>query len=297
MLSGPPKSRQNSRNSVRTAFNPRVAEAFATPPASFSEVIARYATLFQSIDAQWQAELKAAEAGGVVPESLADSEDEKLRRLMYGPGSLCEVPDEAVIHTEYDVDSATCNELWKLQGEVDRLIINAASEPRYATFIEDREVPSEPRIFKRGNPAEKGDDIPRQFLQLLSGPDRKPFEHGSGRLEMAQAIVDPANPLTARVMVNRVWAHHFGAGLVATPGDFGVRAEPPSHPELLDWLTSEFIASGWSLKTLHRMIVLSSVYRQSLVWPRRRSDNVTMRGPIDPHEPSAVAHERASPVV
>ncbi len=131
---------------------------------------------------------------------------------MYGPGSLCEVPDEAVIHTEYDVDSATCNELWKLQGEVDRLIINAASEPRYATFIEDREVPSEPRIFKRGNPAEKGDDIPRQFLQLLSGPDRKPFEHGSGRLEMAQAIVDPANPLTARVMVNRVWAHHFGAG-------------------------------------------------------------------------------------
>jgi len=262
-------------------INPRVAEAFAKPPTSFNEVIARYATLLQSIDIQWQAELKTAEATGVVLESLKVPADEQLRRLLYGPGSLCEVPDEAVIHTEYDVDSATCNELWKLQGEVDRLIINAASEPRYATFIEDREVPSEPRIFKRGNPAEKGDDIPRQFLQLLAGPDRKPFEHGSGRLEMAQAIVDPANPLTARVMVNRVWAHHFEVGLVATPGDFGVRAEPPSHPELLDWLTSEFVASGWSLKSLHRMIVLSSVFRQSLSGPADVAERDRARA-VDP---------------
>ncbi len=263
------------------SISPRVAEAFATPPASFNEVIARYTTLFQSIDTQWQAELKSAETSGVVPESLANPEDETLRRLMYGPMSLCEVPDEAVIHTEYDVDSGTCDELWKLQGEVDRLIINAASEPRYATFIEDRQVPSEPRIFKRGNSADKGDDIPRQFLQLLSGPDRQPFEYGSGRLEMAQAIVDPANPLTARVMVNRVWAHHFGVGLVATPGDFGIRAEPPSHPELLDWLTSEFIANGWSLKTLHRMIVLSSVYRQSLSGPAEAVEHDRARG-VDP---------------
>ena len=244
-------------------INPRMAAAFAAPPESFSDVINRYATLLRSIDQEWQAELERGKAAGETPAGLKDPADEQLRCLMYGPGSLCEVPDEPVVHTEYDFDSGTCTELWKLRGEVDRFIINADSEPRFATIIEDRETPSNPRIFKRGNSANKGDDVPRQFLALLSGPDRKPFEHGSGRLEMAKAIIDPANPLTARVMVNRVWAHHFGAGLVTTPGDFGIRADPPSHPELLDWLTSEFVASGWSIKTLHRLIVLSAVYRQS----------------------------------
>jgi len=244
-------------------INPRVAAAFAAVPTSFTDVITRYTRLFQDIDAKWQVELGQSEAQSAAIHAMPDPADEQLRSLLYGPGSPCEVPDEPVVNTEYDFDSGTCNELWKLQGEVDRLIINAASEPRFATIIEDREIPSAPRIFKRGNSANKGDDVPRRFLELLSGPDRKPFEHGSGRLEMAQAIIDPANPLTARVMVNRVWAHHFGAGLVPTPGDFGIRAEPPSHPALLDWLTSEFIASGWNLKALHRMIVLSAVYRQS----------------------------------
>ncbi|HEX5102173.1 MAG TPA: DUF1553 domain-containing protein, partial [Pirellulaceae bacterium] len=86
---------------------------------------------------------------------------------------------------------------------------------------------------------------------------------GSGRLELAQAIVDSANPLTARVIVNRVWAQHFGAGLVRTPSDFGTRAEAPSHPELLDWLVSRFIEDGWSLKKLHRRIMMSQTYRQA----------------------------------
>ncbi len=262
-------------------INPRVAAAFAAAPTSFTDVIARYTTLFHDIDARWKAELKQSEAQGAAIHAMADPADEQLRALLYGPGSLCEVPDEPVVNTEYDFDSGTCTELWKLQGEVDRLIINAAAEPRFATIIEDREVPSSPRIFKRGNPANKGDDVPRRFLELLSGPDRKPFERGSGRLEMAQAIIDPANPLTARVMVNRVWAHHFGAGLVTTPGDFGVRAEPPSHPALLDWLTSEFIASGWSLKTLHRMIVLSAAYRQSSDGPADAAQLVHARA-IDP---------------
>src|SRR6185369_539400 len=91
---------------------------------------------------------------------------------------------------------------------------------------------------------------------------RTPFEHGSGRLEMAEAIARPENPLTARVMVNRIWLGHFGAGLVKTPSDFGMRCEPPSHPELLDWLARGFVESGWSIRWLHKTIMLSSAYRQ-----------------------------------
>src|SRR5262249_47996838 len=112
-----------------------------------------------------------------------------------------------------------------------------------------------------GNPGEAGVAVPRQLLEVLS-PKRKPFEKGSGRLELAQAIANRDNPLTARVMVNRVWMHHFGRGIVTTAGDFGFRGEPPTHPELLDWLASEVVESGWSVKHLHRLIVLSATYRQ-----------------------------------
>jgi hypothetical protein len=94
-------------------------------------------------------------------------------------------------------------------------------------------------------------------------PQRQPFRQGSGRVELARAIVDPANPLTARVIVNRVWMHHFGQGLVDTPGDFGLRSNPPSHPELLDYLAATFMERGWSLKDLHRRIMNSGVYQQA----------------------------------
>jgi hypothetical protein len=104
--------------------------------------------------------------------------------------------------------------------------------------------------------------VPRQFLAVLSGEKRRPFTQGSGRLELAQAVASPDNPLTARVLVNRVWGWHFGQGLVRTPSDFGTRSDPPSHPELLDHLAATFVADGWSVKRLHRRILLSSAYRQ-----------------------------------
>ena len=118
-----------------------------------------------------------------------------------------------------------------------------------------------PRVFQRGNPSNPGAQVPRQFLEVLAGPQRKPFTQGSGRLELAQAIASKDNPLTARVMVNRLWLHHFGAGLVTTPSNFGLRGEPPSHPELLDYLAWRFMEDGWSIKKMHRLIVLSSVYQ------------------------------------
>ena len=104
----------------------------------------------------------------------------------------------------------------------------------------------------RGEPGTLGPEVPRGFLTILGGQKLPPDEKGSGRLELAQWITDPKNPLTARVIVNRVWAWHFGQGIVATPDDFGARGEPPTHPELLDYLTSRFIEDGWSIKKLNR---------------------------------------------
>ena len=122
--------------------------------------------------------------------------------------------------------------------------------------------PVTPRVFVRGNPGRQGDQVDRRFFSFLGG-ETKPFKQGSGRLELAQAITDPQNPLTARVIVNRVWMHHFGAGLVRTPGDFGAKSEPPKNPELLDYLATKFVADGWSIKKLQRELILSSTWMQT----------------------------------
>ncbi|MFM8619854.1 MAG: DUF1553 domain-containing protein, partial [Opitutaceae bacterium] len=137
--------------------------------------------------------------------------------------------------------------------------------PLRAMALVDREKPRDSAVFLRGNPANRGPEAPRRFPEVLGGPDRPRFGDGSGRLELAKAIADPANPLTARVFVNRVWGWHFGQALVRTPSDFGVRTEPPEQRALLDWLAADFTAGGWSVKRLHRAIVLSRIYRQSSV--------------------------------
>ncbi|HEX6986283.1 MAG TPA: PSD1 and planctomycete cytochrome C domain-containing protein [Planctomycetaceae bacterium] len=161
-------------------------------------------------------------------------------------------------------DRAQRNEERERQRKVDEFRANSDAAPPRAMVLRDRATPVEPVVFVRGNPGRPGDRVPRQFLRLLSGDGREPFaKDASGRLDLAKAIADPANPLTARVIVNRVWQHHFGEGIVRTPSDFGTRADPPTHPALLDWLAAEFVEGGWSVKRLHRMIVLSAAYRQS----------------------------------
>ena len=118
-------------------------------------------------------------------------------------------------------------------------------------------------VFRRGNPANPGDIVPRRFLTVLQPEPVAPFAHGSGRAELADSMLTHAAGLVARVLVNRVWDQHFNAGLVATPSDFGSQGDRPTHPELLEYLAAEFVAHGWDLKWLHREILLSATYRQS----------------------------------
>ena len=125
--------------------------------------------------------------------------------------------------------------------------------PRTAAF--------DARIQRKGDPKSLGDTVPRGFLTILGGQTVPPEEKGSGRLELAGWISDPANPLTARVMVNRIWQHHFGKGIVQSPNDFGARGERPTHPELLDYMTARFQESGYSVKKLHKLIMLTRAYQ------------------------------------
>ena len=148
-------------------------------------------------------------------------------------------------------------------------------------------TPHDAPLFRKGDPTHPGPVIPRGFLQVLGG-QRLPATSAareSGRLELAGWLVDPANPLTARVMVNRIWQHHFGRGIVATPNDFGVRGSPPTHPELLDYLASRFVADGWSIKAMHRRLMLSRAYQMAVAEDSRARA-------VDPSNDLHWRHER-----
>lgn len=238
--------------------HPRIAQAFATPPRSFVEVVERYAKVFAEVEAEW---IEARKARPDVV-ALPDPESERLRAVLHGPASPCEVPEGPVMNVEFYFHTAKINELWKLENTIQQQILAANPAVPAAVGLADRELPGETRVFLRGNPLTLGEKAPRRFLSILSGEDAPLFSVGSGRLELARAIASPTNPLTARVLVNRVWAQHFGVGLVDSPSDFGTRADPPTHPELLDWLAAEFVEQGWSLKTLHHLLLTSRAWRQ-----------------------------------
>ncbi len=164
--------------------------------------------------------------------------------------------------------------LAEVQKDVDHLKKELGPKYPIAHSLTDQK-PTNLKVNLRGNHKELGEEVPRRFLTILSPGDAAPFQDGSGRLELARAIANPNNPLTARVLVNRVWQQHFGRGLVGTASNFGLLGERPTHPELLDHLAAKFVASGWSLKQLHREILLSATYRMA-------SDLVPTVGDADP---------------
>lgn len=141
-------------------------------------------------------------------------------------------------------------------------LFQAPGEKPFMVMAPKEAVPRNLHIHLRGNRFTLGALVPRGFLQVISPEPAALDPSRSGRLELARWIASPQNPLTARVMVNRVWQHHFGRGIVPTSDNFGLRGERPTHPELLDYLAAQFVSSGWSVKKLHRQIVLSNAYRQ-----------------------------------
>ncbi|MGB7158868.1 MAG: PSD1 and planctomycete cytochrome C domain-containing protein, partial [Tepidisphaeraceae bacterium] len=252
-------------------LNPLVAaQVLIVPTSSLKELADRYGALLATFD-------KA--------EVLPDADREAIRQILRGDSAPNNV---AMADLTKILDQADVSKINALSQKRDAVVVSHPGSPPKAMAMEDGAV-VEPVIFKRGNAANRGDAVPRQFLEILSPADqREPFKNGSGRLELAKAIASKDNPLTARVMVNRVWLHHFGAGIVRTPSDFGTRGEPPTHPLLLDYLARTFMddpstssgqapstasgqapsagsgqGCGWSVKKLHRLIMRSAVYQQA----------------------------------
>lgn len=185
-------------------------------------------------------------------------EQQALRRWKQPGGPL----DIAVTDFDKIQNRADRETLARLKQKVDAFRASNPHAPPRAHVLLDNPSPTEPVIFLRGNPNNRGPRVARQAPRLIA-PDAPPFRQGSGRLELARTIASANNPLTARVMVNRVWSYLFGKGLVRTPSDFGLRSEPPTHPELLDYLAVQFVRDQWSIKRLIKRIMLSAVYQQS----------------------------------
>jgi len=164
--------------------------------------------------------------------------------------------------------AAKRREIQKAMFQSDRAKIDlefTPAAPAKAEVLLDKTSTMDYPVLLRGEAQNKGPETTRHFLSILSPDPKHPiaFRHGSGRLELAQAIASPGNPMTARVLVNRVWQQHFGTGFVTTPDDLGNQSAPPTDPELLDYLSTEFMNGGWSIKKLQRLIMLSNVYQEA----------------------------------
>ncbi len=219
--------------STRAADRPLLSDALAEPARKARAEVG-----------QIQARIKALEAKKPVPPEAKKQIDELKARF----AQLKQTP-------HYDAALAVA---------VEDAALFVLPDGAHKTKLEYRPgMGQDVAVQIRGNPARPGPVVPRRFLAVLSPGEPRPLRQGSGRRELARAIVTEGAPLAARVIVNRVWEHHFGAGLVATPSDFGTQGARPTHPELLDDLAARFVAAGWSFKWLHREIMLSAAYRQA----------------------------------
>ena len=283
-------------------MNALVVDAFNSKPSkNMAEVANIYGAILESAETEWRQVQKTNTDATALP----DAAKEQVRRVMYAadfPATMTVDESEDL----YALDEST--NVRKHFAAIERVYLEKWNtvQPR-PMLMADRQSPGEQRVFLRGDANRLGPRVDRHIPAVYTGDRARPIERGSGRLALADAITSKSNPLTARVIVNRVWAWHFGRGLVETPSDFGVRSAPASHPELLDHLAAWFVKNEWSIKRLNRYILLSKTWQQSsvdrpklrkqdpgnrLLWRknRRRMGFETMRdsmllvsGQLDPH--------------
>ncbi len=248
-------------------LNPIVAKAFSTPVASMRIVAERYAKLFRDAEMAWVSAVvidskKKKDDNDPTLKKLSDPAQEQLRQVFYGS-----FPQASPVNVTYAALSRFDNNRIA-NGEQaftlvsDQLDSNHPGAPLRAMAISDAGTPRNAKVAIKGDPRNLGPEAPRQFLEVLN-PNRKPFSSkNSGRAELAEEIASKNNPLTVRVLINRVWMNHFGGALVRTPTDFGVRADDPTHPELLNYLSAWVLENDWSVKKLHKLVMTSATYMQ-----------------------------------
>ena len=247
---------------------PAIAKPFATKvPASLKDVGAIYTEAFDTLHKQLKLDEFLGYKGGgrnrfdisKTQVKLADADMDTLRQQIYSEKS-------AILPDEQNMARALGNQFTTQQNTIRAKTVSLAlthpGAPVKAMSLVDRTKPIDAAVLVRGEPQNRGPIVPRQFLSVIAGENRKPFTDGSGRLEMAKLIASKDNPLTARVIANRIWQWHFGQAIVRTVSDFGTRSEPPTHPELLDWLATSLMENGWSLKKLNKLVVMSATYQQ-----------------------------------
>ncbi len=225
--------------------------------AKDKEALAKVAKAAEAFQADVQAAVKERDELAKEHKTFDKPKADLLQELFAAQGLFRVDPKQV----EGKLTDDTKKTLTALKNELEQTKKNAPKLPVVHTMQEDKG--ENMHVYLRGNPKTEGDIVERRFPRILSDDQAKPFTQGSGRLELAEAVASPKNPLTARVMVNRIWQRHFGTGIVPTPSNFGRLGQKPTHPELLDYLASRFIAEGWSVKKLHREIMLSATYQLS----------------------------------
>jgi len=202
-----------------------------------------------------QAEVEAFEAA----QAAIREQDKRVHDFVHAAAKRLEKKPNEV---EAVLEEEPKRELAALRTQLEELKKSAPPLYETAHCLQEAGNANMP-VALRGDLRKPGEMVPRRFLEIIAGKEPPPFTEGSGRLELARSVVAPSNPLTARVIVNRVWGWHFGEPLARTPSNFGTLGEKPTHPELLDWLSADFMEHGWSLKRLHRQILLSSTWQMS----------------------------------
>ena len=229
-------------------------------------------TAVANLNAQQVRAAAAAIEGKLLNRAADDGATHALSAWLVSPDGLLGQNDRVALSTAGEKQRTT---LRSMRATIEKQLAPA----EFALAAREGGVPGtthagyqDARVHVRGNYARLGERVPRGFPQILAGGERPPINEGSGRAELAEWISRDTHPLTPRVMANRIWMHHFGAALVRTPGDFGTQGLPPTHPLLLDWLANRLRTSGWSIKTLHRLIVMSATYQQGAGVPSNAND-------------------------